>query len=229
MARPDGSGQRAARSLWLALEGPRASFEAATLGPALPLLLSAPRGDGHPVLVLPGFGASDASTFALRGYLRERGYAAHGWRQGRNRGPTAGLEQRLLARIAALRERHQRRVSLVGWSLGGVFARELARRVPDAVRQVITLASPFRDRRMASPEPPPVPCTAIYSESDGVVGGRVCRERESALTENIRVASSHFGMGFHPLVLYAVADRLAQPEGAWKPFDRSGLRGKVYG
>jgi pimeloyl-ACP methyl ester carboxylesterase len=219
---------RALRRIWLALEAPRASLEAASLAPAWPLLVaSAPRGDGHPVLVLPGFTASDVSTTPLRAYLRARGFAAVRWAQGRNHGDWEALEHRLHARLAALHARHGRRVSLVGWSLGGVFAREIARRAPERVRQVITLASPFQ--QLGAPQPPPVPSTAIYSESDGIVAWRHCREREHAHTENIRVAASHCGMGFHPLVLYAIADRLAQPEGDWKPFDRRGLRGAVYG
>src|SRR5262245_21336563 len=126
----------------LALEG-RAWLELAALVPALPALAQAPRGDGHPVLVLPGFLADDLSTRALRWFLRDRGYHAHGWRLGRNVGPNAETVACLVARLATLADRHGRTVSLIGWSLGGIYARELARGFPDKVRLVITLASPF--------------------------------------------------------------------------------------
>jgi pimeloyl-ACP methyl ester carboxylesterase len=144
--------------------------------------------------------------------------------------------------LQAVRARHGRRVSLVGWSLGGIYARELARRFADDVRQVITLASPFRDvdatnvprflrdlaRRRPLPDegdhrrvlhaPLPVPTTAIYSRSDGIAAWRSCRLDEDARSENIEVASSHLGIGHHPVALLTIADRLKQPEGAWRRF-----------
>jgi hypothetical protein len=220
----------------LALEG-RAWFEFASLIPTLPVLQAAPRGDGHPVLVLPGWLASDRSTQALRWFLRDRGYHAHGWRLGRNDGPSAEIVSGLAARLDALRARHGRRVSLVGWSLGGIYARELARRRPDDVRQVITLASPFRDpdatsvfiarlagRRPArSPDvlarlrsPLPVPTTAIYSRTDGIVAWQSCVEPRGPQSESIEVGTSHCGMGHHPAALLVIADRLAQPDGTWR-------------
>src|ERR1700687_2473468 len=128
----------------LALEG-RAWLEFAALLPAWPLLERTPRGDGHPVLVIPGGLASDRSTQALRWFLRRRGYYVHGWQLGRNHGPSADVVTALAQRFTAVREQHQRKVSLIGWSLGGIYARELARHFPNEVRQVITLASPFRD------------------------------------------------------------------------------------
>ena len=217
-----------------------------------PLLRSAPRGDGHPVLVLPGFLASDFSTTPLRSFLSSRGYAAEGWKLGRNLG-ASGLEDRLLERVAALRRRHGRKVSLVGWSLGGIFAREVARLASDDVRSVITLGSPFNhdpranhswrlfeylsgrtidgiDARVMAGmrEPPPVPATAIYSRSDGIVAWRCCVEREGPASESIEVEGSHLGLGHNPLVLHAVADRLAQPEGVWRRFERRGFRRYFY-
>ena len=223
----------------LLLEG-RALLELAALLPAYPFLRRAPRGDGHPVLVLPGFMASDVSTRPLRAFLRDRGYHVHGWRLGRNRGPSTDVTLGMAARLHALAERHDRRVSLVGWSLGGVYARELARRFPDVVRQVITLASPFRDvdasnvpdllrqRRGQHPDeaalraqlaaPIPVPATAIYSRTDGIVAWRSCCEQPGPRAENLEVVASHCGIGHHPIVLLTIADRLAQPEGAWTPF-----------
>lgn len=217
---------RARRVLLLALEAPRAMLEAGSLGPALPWLAGAPRGDGHAVLVLPGFMASDVSTRVLRGFLRERGYTPHGWQLGRNRGPRGVLLDALRRRLELLSAGG--RVSLVGWSLGGVFARELAKALPGRVRSVITLGSPFAARAESRPAPP-VPTSAIYSKSDGIVPWRACRELPSAHTENIELVGSHCGLGFHPLALLAIADRLAQPEHHWKPFDRSHWRGALYG
>ena len=216
-----------------------------------PLLRRAPRGDGHPVLVLPGLAASDVSTRPLRTYLAAQGYAAHGWKQGPNRGPRSGVEAGIDARLAELAQRYNRKVSLIGWSLGGVLAREAARRSSHLVRQVITLGSPFANEPKASnawrlyevlsgrrvddwPDreamklPPPVPSTAIYTRSDGIVAWQGCREQESATTENIEVEGSHSGLGYNPAALYAIADRLALPEGGWRPFDRSGLRSLLY-
>lgn len=238
-------------TLLLMLEA-RALSELGAYCVARPLLRSAPRGDGHPVLVLPGFLASDFSTTPLRSFLASRGYAAEGWKLGRNLG-ASGLEDRLLERVSALRRHHGRKVSLVGWSLGGIFAREVARLAPDDVRAVITLGSPFnRDPRanhswrlfeylsgrtidridpkiMAGMrEPPPVPATAIYSRSDGIVAWQCCVEKEGPRSESIEVEGSHLGLGHNPLVLHAVADRLAQPEGTWRPFERTGLRQYFY-
>jgi pimeloyl-ACP methyl ester carboxylesterase len=220
----------------------RALLELAALLPAYPLLRRAPRGDGHPVLVLPGFTASDFSTRVLRAYLRSRGYGAYGWGLGRNLGPTPESAAQMVELLQELRARHGRPVSLIGWSLGGVYARELARRFPSDVRQVITLASPFRDveatnvprflRALASRRPLPdeaayrerlavplpVPATAIYSRSDAIAAWRSCREDPGPRSENIEVESSHLGIGHHPVVLLTIADRLAQAEGTWKPF-----------
>jgi pimeloyl-ACP methyl ester carboxylesterase len=183
------------------------------------------------VLVLPGWLASDLSTRPLRAFLRARGYYAHGWRLGVNVGPSAPLIDGLDARFRALRDRHRRALSVIGWSLGGIYARELARRHPADVRQVITLASPFRDpfattaarllgnlagprdveRRRRMSTPPPVPCTSFYSRTDGVVAWQSCLDEASPWTENVEVQSSHCGMGHHPRVLLAIAERLARP------------------
>jgi len=223
----------------LLLEG-RALFELAALLPTMPLLRRAPRGDGHPVLVLPPFVASDLITRPLRGFLRDRGYRVHGWKLGRNLGPSPEVALGMAQRLATLRSRYQRRVSLIGWSLGGVYARELARRFPDDVRLVITLGSPFRNvdatnvprvlrnlgkRRSFTPTrheelaaPLSVPATAIFSRTDAICPWQSCTEDDGPQSENIEVASSHVGLGHHPVVLLTIADRLAQPEGAWAPF-----------
>jgi pimeloyl-ACP methyl ester carboxylesterase len=225
---------------WLLLEGGRAAWEFGAYAAVRPLLRRIPAGDGHPVLVLPGLATSDFSTRPLRGFLRGLGYHVHGWRLGRNTGRAELLAQ-LVPRLHELRARHERRISLVGWSLGGIYAREIAKLVPNDVRLVITLGSPFAGPPHASnatrlycwlsgrsatetpagirlAEPPPVPASSIYSRSDGVVAWQSCLERVSDTTENIRVLGSHCGLGHNPLALAVVADRLAQAEGDWKPF-----------
>lgn len=237
-------------------ELPRAVAEFSTLGMASPLLASAKRGDGHPVMVLPGFVTSDASTAVLRRYLTQIGYDAHTWDLGRNLGPKAIGRQgeKLVARLLAIHAATGRKVSLVGWSLGGVFARQLARKAPHAVRQVISLGSPFTgspkasnvwrayevltgqkiddadviEQMRESASAPPVPSTSIYTREDGVVAWQNCIEPRSAETDNIEVHGSHCGLGVNPAVLYAVADRLAQADGDWHPFSRKGLRAFVY-
>ena len=204
------------------------------------LASGAPRGDGHSVLVLPGLVAPDASTLMLRRFLRRQGWRAHGWRQGLNLGPREGVLEACVERIRTLHQRSGRKVSLIGQSLGGVFARELSKVLPHAVRQVITLGSPVGAERHASnvrhvyefvsghrayapelmarlDEPAPVPCTSVYSRSDGVVHWRASLQPSGALAENIAVPASHTGMGVNPLVLRLVAERLAQPESGWRP------------
>ena len=229
---------------------PRALIELGSLPWAAPLLARAPRGDGHAVLVLPGFVTGDRSTGLLRRYLRSLGHDARGWALGRNLGPRAiGAQgEKLVTRVRALHEETGRTVSLVGWSLGGVMARQVSRRLPEAVRQIVTLGAPFAgdplatnvrplyerltgqrldsgataDQLRESATPPPVPSTAIFSRSDGLVAWQNCIEPPSATTDTIEVRGSHCGLPTNPAVLYAVADRLAQAEGAWAPFDRSG-------
>ena len=124
------------------LEG-RAIHELGAFLGALPLLSLAPRGDGHPVLVLPGLVASDTSTRPLRSFLKNRGYAVSGWRQGRNLGLREGVQHAMVDLVHELNDTHGRKISLVGWSLGGLYARQLAKMMPDRVRSVITLGSPF--------------------------------------------------------------------------------------
>jgi pimeloyl-ACP methyl ester carboxylesterase len=210
---------------------------------ALPLAPSLPRGDEHPVLVLPGFLADDMSTRALRSRLRRLGYRVHGWGLGRNIGPTASCITGMRDKLSYLNDRYDRPVTLIGWSLGGIFARDLARRTPDAVRQVITLGSPFRLARHSQSRatkafdryshlhiehrslplesesvPLSVPATSIYSHYDGIVHWQTCLDTPGERCENIAVMASHLGLGHHPAAIWAVADRLAQPEGTWKPF-----------
>lgn len=221
---------------------------------SLPVLTAlAPRGDGHSVLVLPGLVTSDRSTVPLRSFLKSKGWDAHGWELGRNYGPLPGIERRMMDRVRALADTSGRKVSLVGWSLGGIYARQLAKMMPDDVRSVVTLGSPFggdprstnawrlyeftsghkvddRERHMggAISAPPPVPTTAIYSRTDGICAWQTCIEQEGPITENVEVEGSHCGLGHHPAAVYAVCDRLAQPEGAWQKFDRTGWKSVFY-
>jgi pimeloyl-ACP methyl ester carboxylesterase len=231
---------------WLLLEG-RAAGELATTIALRPILRRLRRGDGHPVLLLPGFLATDFSTRPLRRFLRELGYWSHRWHLGRNLGPRRDLEQRLEARLADVFDRHGRPVSLIGWSLGGLYARLLANRRPDRVRSVITLGSPFAhdmkannswrlyelltDERIEEIPPerlgdvrrtPPVPTTSIFSRTDGIAAWQCAIQMEGPLAESIEVPGSHLGLGFNPLVFYAIADRLSQVPGDWQPFFRPG-------
>jgi pimeloyl-ACP methyl ester carboxylesterase len=210
---------------------------------ARPLISRLPRGDGHPVLVLPGLLADDISTRTLRAVLRKLGYDAQGWGLGRNIGPTAACVNGTRDLLAHLSDKHQRPVSLIGWSLGGIFARDLARQSPESVRQVITLGSPFRLARNSQSRatkvfdrfshlhvehrtlplesesiPLTVPATSIYSHYDGIVHWQTCLNTPGERCENIAVMASHLGLGHHPASIWAVADRLAQREGAWTPF-----------
>lgn len=234
----------------LALEG-RVGWECGAMLAARPLLDLAPRGDGHPVLVFPQMFGGDLTTQPLRAYLQGLGYRAEPWRLGVNPGPSDQLLEACQARLQELHREHRRRVSLVGWSLGGLYAREIAKASPAAVRLVITLGTPFTgkpspaeiwqmsarltgepmgltERHGPFERTPPVPTTSIYSRSDGIVPWRCSVERPGPTTENIEIESSHLGLAVNPLVLYAIADRLAQPEGGWRPFDRRGPRGWFY-
>ena len=209
-----------------------------------PMLSGLPSGDGHPVLVLPGFTAGDRSTIQLRILLRKLGYRTYRWKLGANLGPTHHIVEGLPKRFDEIFEREQRPISIVGWSLGGIYARSLARSYPDTVRQVITMGSPFKmvagDPSAASAmwdslgtlhdhdaieamreidhSPLPVPTTSIYTRSDGIVHWRTCLETKSDTAENVEVFGSHCGLGFNAWAAGVVADRLAQPEGEWKKF-----------
>ncbi len=255
-----GSFKAPSRLLWLAEY--RSLWELSFSLAAAPLLMTAPRGDGHPVLVLPGFMASDASTQPLRTYLKRLGYDAHAWELGRNFGGVVRMRAALRERLDTIFEQTGRRVSLVGWSLGGVYARLLASDAPEQVRSAITLGSPFsRDPRASNvsdlyaqvtgegPSPEEraahallphefdhvaddveAPSTSIYSKLDGIVDWHASLLRESPSAENIEViGASHIGLGVNAAVLWAVADRLAQPDGSFAPFKRRGPFALAYG
>jgi len=242
-ASPDGRPMRPPAGLFLT-EPARGFGELTVLPLAAPWLAVAPRGDGHGVLVLPGLLASDLSTALLRRFLRSLGYVVRGWDLGRNLGPTEAVLDGLPRVLAALAEDTGGPVSVVGWSLGGIYARELARERPGQVRQVITLASPFaltdprqsraegayrrRSRLHAGGERVPtreqvarpisVPSTAVYSRRDGIISWQACIEPETAQHENVEVRCGHLGFGTDPATWWLLADRLAVPAGWWRRF-----------
>lgn len=211
----------------------------------------APDGDQHPVLTLPGFLGGDGSTMLIRRFLVSKNYRAYPWLLGRNNGPHSSGEDGALLdnRINEIYEETGEKVSLVGWSLGGVMARNAARRMPDRVRQVITLGSPFEANKNSStisqlfkmisghdpdhddfqeildynrpPPPPEIPSTAIFTKTDGIVHWKGCVERPAPNTDNIEVYASHVGLGVSPMVYYLLAERLAVPVEEWSPFDRN--------
>ena len=237
---------RAPGAFKLMLEA-RALWELGAMIAATPWLRRLPRGDGHPVLVFPGMGANDITTVPLRNFLGGLGYVTQAWGQGFNFGPREGVLKQCAADVRALAAKHGQPVSLVGWSLGGLYAREMAKELPEHTRCVVTLGTPFAGHPRATNawrifemlsgqkahdpaliarlrKPPPVPTTSIYSRSDGIVAWQCSLNEPGPEVENIEVHASHTGMGMNPLALYAVADRLAQPTGHWRHFDPSGTR-----
>ncbi len=228
----------------LLLEG-RAVFDGLSMMPLFALHERFPSGDGHPVLVLPGFMASSRSTVPLRRFLQKVGYRAHRWKLGQNLGYSASLHDAMRDRVIELNERYQRKVSLVGWSLGGIYARELAREMPERVRLVITMGSPFNgtpanstinllfdffsDTRYEHMPPdllarlataPDVPTTAIYTKGDGVVAWQSTVESTNRDdVENVHVGGAHVGLGYNPRSVWVICNRLAQGVNNWQPFN----------
>lgn len=225
----------------------RAPWEFWSVLPSWPALARAPAGDGHAVIVFPGLSASDGSTLPLRGYLKNLGYDVSGWNQGHNFGPRSGILETAKRQVIDTFKASGHKVSLVGWSLGGIYARELAKLLPEYVRNVITLGTPFAGTHKSTnawrlyeltsghdvtritahfdlPTAPPMPTTSIFSRTDGVVAWSASIQKaclSHPFTENVEVFASHIGLGFNPSVWWALADRLAQPEDQWKRFERS--------
>lgn len=238
---------------WTLTEGGRASMEMTSFIMLRRLMKHLPKGDGHPVIVFPGFIASDRSTKPMRKLLGDLGYITYGWGLGRNLKFNDRREAKMNALLKKTYDAHGRKVSLIGWSLGGVFAREVAKSNPDMVRSVISLGSPIsgeldhsnarrlyewlngkpdgemKDRLGTIAEAPPVPTTSIYTKTDGIVAWKGSIQRPGKTpSENICVPASHIGLGVNPLVMYALADRLAQAEGQWAPFEADGLKGLLF-
>ena len=233
----------------------RGVADAALLPIARPLLKRAPKGDGHGVLVLPGLLASDTSTRVLRRFLKDQGYYVRGWRLGRNLGPSEAILDGLPQALNNLADRTAGPVSVIGWSLGGIYARTMALDHPDLVRQVITLGSPFgvahghrtradtafdrlriiharphmqKDRSRLA-DALTVPSTALYSRMDGVVPGRACIGEDTDLHQNVEVRCSHLGFGFDPATIWCVADRLAQDPENFRRFRKPrGMASRLY-
>jgi hypothetical protein len=200
-----------------------------------------PRGQGQPVLLLPGYGAGDGSMVILKSYLRLLGYQVRGWGLGRNSGDVPDLFPRVLKRISSFVHRTHQQVRLIGWSLGGYLAREAARERPDLVHRVITLGTPVvggpkytvvarrfgrRGIDMAAIEAEielrnrislRTPVTAIYSRADAVVAWEACID-ENGDVEHVEVRTTHVGLGFSPEVYKIIARRLADDD---KPFCQS--------
>jgi alpha/beta superfamily hydrolase len=234
---------------WFLSEPCRAAIELGMWYPYNNLFKTKKSGDGHPVMVIPGFMSTESSTGILRTYLGEQGYQVHDWGLGRNLGKLEYLDV-LLERIDELHAQTGTTISLVGWSLGGVFARQVAKERPHAIRQVITLGSPFsglaqpnnaewiyslinggkRVRNVNQsflndlPLPAPVPTTAIYSKYDGIVSWEFCIEQEEDVQhQNIEVLSSHLGMGVNISVLQVISNRLRQRKETWSKLQRRGI------
>ena len=170
-----------------------------------------PQGDGHSVMVLPAFSVSDSGTWPLRRVLGQLGYDVHGWGLGKNTGMTQESVAALKQRFDQLSATVDRPLSLVGWSLGGVFGREVARRRTAGVRTVITLGSPFRSiEERQGWEPPPVPTLAVYSKSDALVPWENASEPPGPLRQSVEVRGTHSGLALNPTVIEIVARRLAE-------------------
>jgi pimeloyl-ACP methyl ester carboxylesterase len=233
-------------------EGHRAVGEFAALALARRWLNKMPTGDGHGVMVLPGFMGDDGYNAPLRKYLDSLNYVASGWGQGRNLGPRGDLLERVVERMAELVEETGGKITLIGHSLGGIYARELAKEAPDLVRQTISLGSPFGEGRdtgsyprrlfsLLNPDeeitvdqnelndPPPVPTTAVFSRADGIVNWRTAYQSgEHSQVQNIEVWGSHCGLTLNPTVWFLLAERLRQTEANWQPFERRAWRALFY-
>ncbi len=236
--------------LWSLTEGPRASLELGSLALAHRSLVKLPQGDGHPVLVLPGYGAGDTAMGLLRYYITRWGYDARRWKLGLNftrsrvtsidqvNAFRAEMEERVAGRVREIHQRSGQKVSIIGWSLGGLYANAMAEQMPECVRQVITLGTPFGDPRGTAawnllkrlnmskvPEEEqnlqgwlkqhdtqgahPVPTTVIYSHTDGIVSPEVALLLHKHNVDHIAVASSHTGLAVNPAVFRVIAETLA--------------------
>lgn len=213
----------------------RAPLDWSTVLIHAPQLLRAPRGDGRPVMLLPGYGANERSMRPLARYLSFLGYTVDDWGQGRNRG-NVDHHVREVGKLLASRKScgEKSPVTLIGWSLGGVIAREVARLHEPLVREIITLGSPIIGgpkytaigKRFAASANIDLdafelkvhernsigirqPVTSIYSKLDGVVGWQASVDVYNEQARNIPVLSSHFGIGVNGKVWRLIAETLA--------------------
>ena len=205
-------------------------------------------GDGQPVMLFPLLGKAPTTTAALSAVLHDAGFTCYDWGLGDQAAHGEfGLDYQLSLleeQVIDVFERQRRPVTLLGWGLSGVYAREVAKRTNPLVKQVITLSTPFnpaadprrkcamlqplqggRDRlepalRHRLRQSPPVPCTSIYSTNDPSVPWRMCHEHDSNFAENVELHGvAHAELPTHPKVLEVITHRLAQPEEGWRPFD----------
>jgi pimeloyl-ACP methyl ester carboxylesterase len=225
----------------LGMEPLRAVFEYARMRLSDRAVASLPQGDRHAVVVFPGLGGNAWSTRPMVEFCERLGYQAVDWGLGLNRGPVGDIDdwlQHLADHVDDLTAGHRKRISLIGWSLGGIYAREVAKKLPRRVRRVITLGTPFAGspaqthagwvyqrlsgQPMAADDallrrlrtPPAAPTTSIYSRSDGVVAWRACVNGDLPHVENVEVSGSHCGLGWNASAYAIIADRLARPAGA---------------
>ena len=226
-------------------EAPRVAMEAASLMLGAPWLTQLPKGDGHAVMIIPGFLGGDQLNRSLLSFLKHLGYNAAGWGMGRNFGPDHFRVEDLAARVTKHAAKGDGTITLIGHSLGGIYAREIARMQPENVRQVITLGSPFGKGRTRGSNAgrlfdrlnpgtngqsslddgedeyalaPPVPTTSIYTKSDGVVNWRTnIQSQNHPQIQNIKVHGSHSGLTLNPAVWYLLADRLKHTRRSWQP------------
>lgn len=213
--------------------------------------LPAGSAEGHPVVFFPGLGMTNLPFAWLMQYARSLGHEALPWGEGVNLGPRQGLLKACCERIERLAHQRGQAVSLVGWSIGGVYVREIARRIPGSVRCVVTLGAPFaphpvtaqtrelfvtsatrslddEEQMLRLAETPPVPTTSVYSRFDLVVPWQASLNPVGERCENVEVVSSHIGLAFHPGVYLVMADRLAQDPLKWCPFAIEGFNHWVF-
>lgn len=209
-----------------------------------------PMGTPRPVLVLPGFVTGDSATLPLRVFLRSIGHRPAGWGLGINVGASHHIAEGVDRTLRDLAQKYQEPIDIVGWSAGGILGRVLASHRPELVRQVISLGSPINMQsdqtnigylqelsaklflsmpRRFDLDRVPVPSTAIWTKSDGVVPGVACRQTIRHEAEVVEVFGSHSGLGANSTVFYVIADRLAQPRSAWRPFDPPDVLRRLYG
>ena len=219
------SGNKFLKESLTILQVPRLAFRTPSL------IMRAPRGTQQPVLLLPGLKAGDASNAPMRSFLRQKNFKAYRWGLGTNHGDVQGQLPNVVERVEELFERAGEPISLVGWSLGGVIAREVARERSELVSQVITFGTPvvggplytsitgvytMEERRLIAERiaernqiPIEVPITALYSKRDGIVAWQACIDTFSPDVTMIEIRSTHVGMGIDPDVWQIVSERLA--------------------
>ena len=217
--------------------------------PAWGILETMPGGNGEPVMVIPGLSTNDLSTTIVRKFLNFKGFSAYGWELGFNVKYTEKVEQNIKRRVDELYDKHQQKVSLIGWSLGGMTMRIFAQHHPEKIKQVISLGAPFSGIKgkthvgwwytllagesvqsfndtwtKEAAMKPLMPSTSIYSKTDGMVSWEYCIDWETGPeTQNIEVYCNHLGFGMNPSVWCILTDRLRQKEGEWTLFDESKL------